>query len=613
MASIGGLGSGLDTDSIVSQLMQLERLPQQRIMTRRTKALSRSTAWSQVNVAMSALKTAAGKLNTRALTDQVAATSSNTAVLGVSVGAGALAGAYTVRVSQLATAQSLTATNTFASPTAVVGAGSLVLQRGLAATGFTGVSAPAGAGQADTGNYTLEVTQASAAATATGAGAAGLAFGAGAGQTLTLAVSGGASTSITLDASYASTAALVTDAQTKLNASFPGALTVSADAAGVLSIATTEEGGSRSIAVSGGAAATLRLAAATVTGTSAKVSVNGATAVTVDPSAGTATLAGLALSTGALRVGKADVTVARTTSATATVSDLAAQVNQARGVAGATVISNAGATTFALSGTATGSTNAVTATTSGLTGFGGGFTSTAGKDSVMTVNGTTVTRSSNTVADVVPGVTFTLNKVDPADVAVTLAQDTAGLSTKAADLVKAINGVLSAVSSTAKYDAAAKRSGPLGGDTGARGLVNDVYSAVNNLVPKGSTTALTLGAVGIVLGKDGSYAVDDAKLQAAFAKDPVAAGNLIAQLGTALSAVATTATGPTGVTVLGREEAVAEAARLQKSADAYEPRLERTRSRYQRQFAALDKSLGSLRNQGSFLGGQLAGLTNLSQ
>ena len=611
MPSIGGLGSGLDTDSIVQQLMQLERLPQQRLSTRRVKALGVSTAWTQLNVAMNALKTAAAKINTRTATDQVLGTSSNTAVLGLTAGPTALAGTYTMQVQQLATAASLTSTSTFTSPTQVVGAGSLVLQKGLTDLGFTAVTAPAGAGEAATGNYVLDITQASAAATSTGTAASALAFGGGGQRTLTLAQNGGAAADVTLAGAYADAGALVADVQTQIDTAFgAGQMTVS-EVGGVISIKSAAEGSTQTIALSGGALAGLSMTAGTVTGQNAKVGVNGALAVEVNPSTSpTVPLNGLTLSVGAmgLRVGKADVTVARTTSATATVSDLAAQVNLAKGVAGATLITNGTTTTFSLTSTTTGSAKPVAAGTAGLTGFTG-FTATAGKDSRMLLNGTPVTRATNTVSDVVPGVTFTLNKVDPADVTVTLAPDAVGLSSKVGDLVKSLNGVLSAVSSTSKYDAATKRSGPLGGDPAVRGLANDVYAAVNGLVPPGSTTATTLGSLGIVLGRDGTYAVDDVKLQAAFAKDAAGAGNLIAKLGTALTTVATAATEATkGVTVLGKSEAVAEAARLQKSVEAFEPRLERTRSRYARQFAQLDTALGSLRNQGSFLGGQLANL-----
>ena len=618
--SIGGLGSGLDTDSIVSQLMQLERLPQQRISTRRVKALGVGTAWTQLNVAMNALKTAAAKINTRTATDQVLGTSSNTAVLGVNAGPTALAGTYTMRVNQLATAQSLTSDSTFASPTTLVGAGSLVLQKGLTDLGFTAVTAPAGAGEAATGNYVLDITQASAAAKAGGAAltAADMDFSASnaADRTIDVTLNG-----VTKTVQLGKTAFTAATLQTALQAGLDnattgfgaGKVTAVVDAAtGAVSLSSVAEGASQAISVATTVGATkLKVAATSGAGQSAKVSVNGGLSTTVDPSATpTVTLNGLSLNVGTmgLWVGKADVTVARTTSATATVSDLAAQVNLAKGVAGATLITNGTATTFSLTGTATGAAKPVTAATAGLTGFTG-FTATAGKDSIMTLNGTTVTRPTNTVADVVTGVTFTLNKVDLADVTVTLAPDAVGLSSKVGDLVKSLNGVLSAVNSTSKYDAATKRSGPLGGDPAVRGLANDVYAAVNGLVPPGSTTATTLGSLGIVLGKDGTYAVDDAKLQAAFAKDAAGAGNLIAKLGTALTTVATAATDATkGVTVLGKSEAVAEAARLQKNIEAFEPRLERTRSRYARQFAQLDTALGSLRNQGSFLGGQLANL-----
>lgn len=50
MPSIDGLGSGLDTTSIVSQLMAIERLPQQRLQNQKLAVLSQGTAWEQIPV-----------------------------------------------------------------------------------------------------------------------------------------------------------------------------------------------------------------------------------------------------------------------------------------------------------------------------------------------------------------------------------------------------------------------------------------------------------------------------------------------------------------------------------------------------------------------------------
>lgn len=66
MASISGLGSGLDVESIISQLMAVERLPEQRYTTLKTQAQGRQTAWQGISTQLAALDAAAQALSTPA-------------------------------------------------------------------------------------------------------------------------------------------------------------------------------------------------------------------------------------------------------------------------------------------------------------------------------------------------------------------------------------------------------------------------------------------------------------------------------------------------------------------------------------------------------------------
>ncbi|MFC7504863.1 flagellar cap protein FliD N-terminal domain-containing protein, partial [Nocardioides sp. GCM10030258] len=58
-SSIGGLASGLDTASIISQLMALEALPQTKLKTQVTAEQSKVTALQKLNTALQALGTSA--------------------------------------------------------------------------------------------------------------------------------------------------------------------------------------------------------------------------------------------------------------------------------------------------------------------------------------------------------------------------------------------------------------------------------------------------------------------------------------------------------------------------------------------------------------------------
>jgi len=79
-SSIGGLASGLDTATIIDQLMQLEAAPQTRLKTRVTNEQTQVTALQSINTKVAALATKAASLALPATWSAVTATSSNTSV-----------------------------------------------------------------------------------------------------------------------------------------------------------------------------------------------------------------------------------------------------------------------------------------------------------------------------------------------------------------------------------------------------------------------------------------------------------------------------------------------------------------------------------------------------
>lgn len=99
--SIGGLSSGLDTTSIISQLMQLEAQPQNLLKARLTDARSDASAYRAVNSVFTTLKSAAEAL-TKATAWSPAKASSTSATVSASAAAGATEGSISFTVDQLA-------------------------------------------------------------------------------------------------------------------------------------------------------------------------------------------------------------------------------------------------------------------------------------------------------------------------------------------------------------------------------------------------------------------------------------------------------------------------------------------------------------------------------
>lgn len=101
--SAGGLVSGLDTDSMVRQLMELERKPIQRIDNRIEAAEKEQEAIGKLRETLQSLQGQADALRAQDLLNQFDASSSEESVVRAEVGSGApAAGTYEVEVLQLA-------------------------------------------------------------------------------------------------------------------------------------------------------------------------------------------------------------------------------------------------------------------------------------------------------------------------------------------------------------------------------------------------------------------------------------------------------------------------------------------------------------------------------
>lgn len=133
--SSAGIGSGLDVNSIVSQLTAIEKQPLKALQSRATKIQTQLSTVAQIQSQVSSLASAATKLGSVLDWKGVTASSANSAAVGVVATPSAIPASFNVEVSALAKAQSLALPTTIGSPTLPtateqVGYGSLSIQVG---------------------------------------------------------------------------------------------------------------------------------------------------------------------------------------------------------------------------------------------------------------------------------------------------------------------------------------------------------------------------------------------------------------------------------------------------------------------------------------------------
>lgn len=131
MASISsaGIGSGLDVNSIVTQLMTVEKAPLQNMQTEASHIQSKVSAYGKIQSYTSALRDAALALTKADTWGSTTATSGDSSVVSVTTDNTAAAANYSLSVQQLASAQTV-ASSAWPASVSTVGSGHLRIELG---------------------------------------------------------------------------------------------------------------------------------------------------------------------------------------------------------------------------------------------------------------------------------------------------------------------------------------------------------------------------------------------------------------------------------------------------------------------------------------------------
>ncbi len=125
---LGGLGSGLDTAQIISQMIAVERLPIRGLETKKTAQQGLVTTYQSLISQLQALKSSAESMDAVTKLSAKKATSTNDAAFSAAATGSASVSNYSITVNQLAQAQVLS--KSYTSDTTVVGTGTLSITVG---------------------------------------------------------------------------------------------------------------------------------------------------------------------------------------------------------------------------------------------------------------------------------------------------------------------------------------------------------------------------------------------------------------------------------------------------------------------------------------------------
>ncbi len=158
----------------------------------------------------------------------------------------------------------------------------------------------------------------------------------------------------------------------------------------------------------------------------------------------------------------------------------------------------------------------------------------AAQDAVINVDGATITKSTNTITDAIQGVTLNLLKADTSStLTLSISSDTSSAQTSINDFVTAYNTMTKAINDQLSYDPQTKQANPLLGDPTLIEIRNKIGNAVTGRIPGLLSTGYqNLSQIGITSDyKTGKLSVDSSKLSSALNSNPDAVAKLF--IGTA--------------------------------------------------------------------------------
>jgi flagellar hook-associated protein 2 len=311
-----------------------------------------------------------------------------------------------------------------------------------------------------------------------------------------------------------------------------------------------------------------------------------------------------------------DVSIA----ATDTLADVRDKINAAGAGVTALVMTDASGSRLLIRSNASGAANAFR--TSGVASLA--FDPSAGvstmvqsqtaADAAATVNGLAVTSSSNTLTNIVDGLTLNFAAVTTDPVTVNVVADTDALKKTITDFAAAYTAVVKLIGTDTKYDASTKTGGILQGDSAAVGLQRQLRTMAGS-VSGASSVFAHLSDAGLELQADGSMTVNASKLGSALGnlgelRKMFANSDLTDASQDGFAKRFRVATdnmlGVDGALTTRTDGLGQQLQRNQKDQDALNVRLDAIETRLRAQYTALDSMMAQLSTQSSYLTQQIA-------
>lgn len=200
----------------------------------------------------------------------------------------------------------------------------------------------------------------------------------------------------------------------------------------------------------------------------------------------------------------------------------------------AAVVDTGSGSSLVLTSVTGGTANSITLQATNSSGAAIANTSSqAGHDAVFTVNGQSFTRTSNTVTNAIPGVSFQLQAAGSSTVTVT-SDNTSSAQTLLTNIGQAYNDLMSSFTALTKYDADPTKRGSLYGDASLQSMMDSISLSFTSSLTRSGTVIkdtknnpISFTSLGLEIQLDGTMKFNSSVYDAAVsagAFDQVAQG-----------------------------------------------------------------------------------------
>jgi len=250
------------------------------------------------------------------------------------------------------------------------------------------------------------------------------------------------------------------------------------------------------------------------------------------------------------------------------------------------------------------------------------ITTRAAANSQLTVDGIDVERSSNTISDLISGVTLNLRKADSTEtVTVGITRDTDTIKEKISAFVDAYNKLVDEIASKQSYGGEEGSSGPLIGDSTLRSILRSLGNILGQQVAETQNNADTLFSIGISIDRYGKMQMDDTEITDAlatnisdvitiFTADTDTSQGVVTALADYLDMVMDPVDGMIATKEDGLQNSIDD---LNEKQDAMEARISKREEILWAQFNRLELLLSGYQQTSDFLTQQIISLTNLNK